>query len=217
MTGRTSAPIPSPGSDFAVVRAIRKGGRIRRKHRPEDETAIKTQRLAQFWRSEAIRLAQAAPGSDDHRAAICAADALGQLPRNSLRCLVSTLDEERDFALRCADLEILRAEHTLQARRIDRLRILDGARYPDSSAIKPLVEANNRAWNRIIATTIEMAETPVRNRRHLELKRHLIGRIWLGAAGAWYDRMRAGIAADIAWLDAQCAKPPRTRRSTVPG
>ena len=216
MKGHTSEA-PSLAADFPVVRAIRKGVRIRRKRRPEDETAIKTQRLAQFWRSEAMRLAQAAPGSDDHRAAVCAADALGQLPRNSLRCLVSTLDEERDFALRCADLEILRAEHALLARRIDRLRILDGDEYPDSSAIKPLVDENNRAWNRIITATIEMAETPVRNRRHLELKRHLIGRIWLGAEGAWYDRMRAGIAADIAWLDERCPKTSRTRRSAAPG
>jgi hypothetical protein len=138
--------------------------------------------------------------------------ALERLPRNSLRCLVSTLDEGRDFALRCADLEILRAEHALQARKIGRLRILEDGQETGSQMLEPLVDEIGRAWERIFAQTIEMAETPVRNCRHLELKRRLVGKIWLGASGERYDRMRAGIAADEAWLAERRPRRSRARR-----
>jgi hypothetical protein len=113
--------------------------------------------------------------------------------------------------LRCADLEILRAEHALQARKIGRLRILQGGQETGSQMLKPLVEEIGRAWERIFTQTIEMAETPVRNRRHLELKRRLVGKIWLGASGERYDRMRAGIADDEAWLAEHRSRPPRRR------
>ena len=217
MNGRPEQQVTAAVGEYPVVRPIRKGVRIRRTPRPEDATTIRMQQLAQHWRSEAERLGQAAPGSDDHRAAICVAFALAQLPRNSLKCLISTLDEERDFALRCAELEILRAEHALAARQIDRLRVLENQHWWDSPTLKPRVEANNLKWDLIMSTTVAMAETPVRNRRHLELKRRLIGKIWLGAEGPRYDRMRAGVAADVAWLDRHRPASPRSGRRAAAG
>lgn len=208
------SPLHAASTDaaIAVIRGIRKGIRIRRKQRAEDATTIRMQQLAQVWRHEATRLERIAPGSEEHRAAVNAAKALEQLPRHSLRCLTSTLDEERDFALRCADLKLLRAEHALKTCRIDRHRILEGGNGQDPTTLKPLTEETSRLRSRILAQTVEMAETPVRNRRHLELKRRLIGRIWLGASGEPFDRMRAAIADDEAWLKAHRSRPARARQ-----
>lgn len=217
MTGAPDHRSATPTDGYPVVRPIRKGIRIRKKPRPEDATTIRMQQLARHWRNEAERFDRVAPGSDDHRVAVRAAFALAQLPRNGLRCLISTLDEERDFELRCAELEIMRAEHALAAAQVDRLHILENQHWWDSPTLKPLVEGNNRKWELVTTTTIAMAETPVRNRRQLELKRRLIGRVWLGAEGERYDRMRAGVAADAQWLGTNRPVSTRSGRRAATG
>jgi hypothetical protein len=107
------------------VRAIRPGLKIAKKPTDEDELTAYHARVAKAFiadlgkdggLTDAQRIATA-----DHIAA--------QLPRANLRCIVSTLDERRDFDLRCVEVEIAHTEHLLEARRIDRLGILEGDPY----------------------------------------------------------------------------------------
>ncbi|HEX8443032.1 MAG TPA: hypothetical protein VF631_05230 [Allosphingosinicella sp.] len=182
------------------------------KHNPaRDDLAILFARLAADCKVKAEELAHTEDGSARHQAALALAGIDRKLPRNNLRLLLSTLDEERDFLLRCSELEVLKAEHALESKRIGRLSILEGgSAWWDSPTIKPLVHDNNDKWELYRARLLELAHTPARTRQHLDRKRSLIGKGWLNAAGPWYDQLRAGVTADEAWLAANV--PTRQRR-----
>lgn len=195
---------------FPIVRPIRKGVRIAKKPTDADEATALTARIAASYARKAEALAQTDPGSKEHRFALGMVGIDQKLPRNNLRCILSTLDEERDFDLRCAELEVLRAEHALESRRIDCLRVWEAVPWYESPTLKPLVDANNRLWEVYRARVSEMAETPARTYAQLERKRRLIGKCWLSGTGDWHGRLRSAVDEDEAWLAEH--RPKRRRR-----
>jgi len=207
------APKPKETAAFPVVRHIRGWRRIPKKNRPEDEQTIIIARLARSYSDKAWALAQTEPNSDSHRMALHMAGIAEELPRNNLRCISSTLDEERDFDLRCAEVALLRAEHDLGNCRVDRLAVIENVPWWESATLKPLVEENNQRWDVYRARILELANTPARSHAHLNRKRCLIGHVWLKAEGEWYDQVRAGLAADESWLAEH--RPKRSRRAAV--
>lgn len=135
-------------------------------------------------------------GGGDGRTAQAVGLALqAKIPAGKLRCIHGTLDEQRDFDLRCAEVAIIKAEHDLQAARIARTRILDG-----EEAARTLYDENLLRWFTYRDRLLEMAQTPARSAVRLSRKKELIGKFWLRCEGEWYDQLRAGVAADEAWL-----------------
>ena len=197
---------------FPKVTKIRRWGRMRRAYHPNDQDTIMFARLARSWAEKAHALAQTEPDSEAHRLALHMVGIDHKLPRNNLRCIVSTLDEEKDFDLRCAELKIFRAEYELECWRIGRLRVLETAPWWESPTLKPLVNANNHQWSRYQDRVLDLAETPARTYHQLGRKRDIIGKTWLQAKGAWYDRLRSAVAADEAWLAEHRPKRRRAAR-----
>ena len=199
-------PMP-PASAPSVVRPLRKGGRIPKKPRPEDLETADFARMANAFADKAYALAQIEPGGTEHRLMLHMAGIDRKIPRNNLRCIVSTLDAERDFDLRCAEVALLRAEHEVEERRRDQQRILG-----DPGDLEE--ESRDRAefwkrWNAYRARVLELAGTPAHTWPQLERKRRIIGTCWLKASGDWYDQLRVGVAADEAWL---AENRPKRRR-----
>lgn len=56
--------------------------------------------------------------------------------------------------------------------------------------------ARDGALDRYMQATLDLAVTPATSRQQAETKRLAIGRVWLKAEGAFYDALRAGVAAD---------------------
>jgi hypothetical protein len=185
-----------------TVTPIRPKVKVPKTNRAEDEAAIYFAKFALSFEEKAYSLAQSEPNSEAHRAMLHMAGIREKLPSQNLRLMRSTLDERRDFDLRCAELEVAKAEHDLESKRIRVLDVLEpGVAWWDSPTRKPLVVANNLQWNAYRARLLEMAETRARTRYQLDRKLGLIGKVWLKAEGDFYQRMRDAVAADQAWLD----------------
>lgn len=193
----------------AAVVPIRPRVKLRKENRPEDVQTIMIAGLARSYAKSAYEAAQTVPDSKEHRHLLHMAGIDGKLPRANLVCIVSTLDERRDFDLRCVELEIAKIEHELATRRIDRLAIIEGVGWWESHALEPLVHENNERWERYRAVVLAFAGTPARTKQHLERKIRLIGGVWLKAEGEWYQRLRQGVAVDEAWLSENAPKPKK--------
>lgn len=195
---------------LSVVRAIRPNCRVARKNHQRDEHAIRIASLAKAWRTKAQAAAHD-PAGEDYRLAAHMAGIDHKLPRNNLRCIRSTLDERRDFDLRCAEVELAQARRVVAQQEARRERVIEGVAWWDSPAQSALVKESDRLFDRYRETLMFMAETPARTWPHLENKTRLIGKCWLTTDGDWYDRLRAAIDADRAWLNANCPKKGRVR------
>ena len=90
-------------------------------------------------------------------------------------------------------------------------RLLAGDAWWGSDTQNRMLSKGHKHWERYRDGIQVLAATPARTERHLKQKRELIGRLWLGAEGEWYDQLRAGIAADVEWLR-ENAEPVRRRR-----
>lgn len=205
-------PTAEAAATSDAVVPIRASVAIPARNRPEDGETVTFARLSASCAEQADRLAETEPDSEAHRLALHMVGIDRKLPRNNLRCVVSTLDEQRDFDLRVAEAEIAKAEHALGRAHINRISVLEGdANWWDSPTQRPLVEENNRRWDHYRVAVMIVADTPARTVHQLERKRRLIGNIWLKAEGEWYDRLRAGVARDEAWLAVNA--PAKKRRA----
>lgn len=185
---------PAIRDGHGVISPIRKHWRIPKMPRKEDEHTAMIARMAASYADKAYSEAQADPNGEKHRLMLHMAGIDGKLPKNNLRCIVSTLDEERDFDLRCAEVEVHRAQRELEDKREEMHRVLDPHAERDHTGFWA-------RWGAFRDRVIELAETPARTYAQLERKRRIIGKTWLTATGMeWYDRLRAGCAADEAWL-----------------
>lgn len=196
-------------SALASVVPIRQRVKVRKENRPEDMVTIMLAGLANSYATTALKLAQSDPDSKEHRQALHMAGIERKLPRANLVCIVSTLDEQRDFDLRCVELEIAKAEHDLASLRIARTSIIQGESWFDSDTLKPLVRENNERWSAYRYKILTFAGTPARTKLHVERKRRLIGKLWLNGQGDWSDQLRRGVAADEAWLAEHGPKPKK--------
>lgn len=190
------------GSTFptlAKVTPIRPGIKIPKRNSDADQPTIAYVKLAGIYDEKA---AAADPGSEEHRLAQHMATIRRKVPSCNLRLILSTLDERRDFDLRCAEVEVAKAEHALEAKKIGVIDELSPELpWWECPIRKPLVDANNLRWDAYRTRLLEMAETPARTRRQLDRKISLIGKQWLQCEGEFYQRMRDAVAADQAWLD----------------
>lgn len=194
----------------SVVRPIRPDGRIARKNPKGDDHAIMTAKLAAAWRAKAEAAAHD-PTSEDYRLAAHMMGIDRNLPRNKLRCIVSTLDERRDFDLRVVEVELASARRELAKQEHNRVRVLEGVAWWDSPVQSAMVKECERLFDLYRVAVLAMAETPARTWPQLERKVRLVGKCWLSAEGDWYDRLRTGVEADKDWLAANCPKKGRAR------
>lgn len=151
------------------------------------------------------------PDSENHLLAIAMTRIAVASPRNNLRCQVSTLDEAKNFDLLCIEVETVRAVHEVESLRIRRQALLEGDPWWHSQTQKPMVNNGNRRWHEYRELVQTLANRPARSTAQAERKRRIIGRVWLCAEGEWCDRLRAGVAADNAWLADNF--PKRTRKN----
>jgi hypothetical protein len=165
------------------------------------------------FRKQAVELAMSDPESEEHSFALAMTHIAVALPRNNLRCFVSTLDEAKDFDLLCIEVETVRAIHAVESLRIRRQALLEGKPWWHSDTQKPMVNEANRCWDEYRKLVQTLAHRPARTGAQAERKRRIIGRAWLRAEGAWYDRLRAGVAADETWLAEHF--PKRARKKTA--
>ena len=191
------------------VTPIRPKVKIAKANPERDLDCISMSRIARSMEAKSFALAQSEPDSESHRTAL-SLSVVGakHLPRNNLRVIVSTLDLERDFELRCTEVKLARAEQMAAGARCDRLRVLHGSR---SDPVKVARAEYNQTFERYREQSLDLARSPARTRRHLEQKKALLGKVWLTAEGPWYDRLRAGVVADEAWLAANAST--RRRRA----
>jgi len=175
---------------------IRKGFRIR----PDAIAQAKVASGAQLIRRAYDGLNQAQDEQTARQLAGLARAAERLLPRNNLRCIVSTLDEQQDFILRAVEVEVARSHYNHQIARSMRSRVIGGEDVDTEPAFQ--------AWRQAV---MDLARQPARTREHLRRKKEIIGRIWLNAEGDWYDQLRACVAADEDWLEAN--RPSRKRRA----
>lgn len=164
---------------------IRRRGKVPKANRPEDSDTITRRRML----DRAIALA------DTEKAQIVIAAVWGGLPANNLRCLAGTLDLHLDLKLRLAEVRAARARAEVMSAEIDRVRTLHG-----DDAADAMFGVYHRLWDHYRQAMADMARSPARTKHELERKRSTIGKTWLGCEGEWYDQLRAGIAADEAWL-----------------
>lgn len=195
---------------FPVVRSIRPHGRIPRKNHQRDEGAILIAKMVQSFREKAEAAAND-PTSAEYRVSIGMTAVASKLPVKNLRCICSTLDERKDFDLRCVEVEIAQARHQLASREADRVGVIEGEAWWQSATQSPMVNESNRLFDIYRDAVMQMAETPARTWIQFERKARLIGKCWLSAKGDWYDRLRTAIEADRAWLEANCPKKRRAR------
>lgn len=199
----------------AKVTPIRPRIKIPKRNSDTDEPTIAYAKLAAIYDGKA---AAAEPGSEEHRFAQHMANIRRKVPSCNLRLIHSTLDERRDFDLRCAEVEVAKAEHALEAKKIGVIDELSPELpWWECPIRKPLVDANNVRWDAYRARLLEMAETPARTRRQLDRKISLIGKQWLQCEGEFYQRMRDAVAADQAWLDENEPKRRRAARTMQAG
>lgn len=193
------------------VVAIRKGFRVRKSNRHEDEPVIAQRaRILEYVASlSGSQMEGTAAGSDASHARAAVEEALR--PTKDLRCIHSTLDERNDFLLRCAEVKLLKAERDVHDAKHEQQRLLAGDAWWGSDTQNRMLSKGHKHWERYRDGIQVLAATPARTQRHLKQKRELIGRLWLGAEGEWYDQLRAGIAADVEWLR-ENVEPVRRRR-----
>lgn len=175
----------------ATVTPIRPGVRPRKANKPDDAETISLRRV--------IAASEALAFEEQDADGLAMAWAMERwLPCNRLRLLAGTLDQHRDFKLRVVEADIARAEREAFHARIMRTRLLCGR-----EAAEAMYPENHRCFERYHQAVMDMANTPATTRREVETKRAAIGGVWMKAEGAWYDRLRAGVAADEARLAAK--------------
>lgn len=194
-------PKPEGAKAPSSVVPIRRGRKVARENRPEDQDTIHFQRLRQKMDEKGAEETQ-----DSRTAHALAAALASRIPAFNLRCIAGTLDEKQDFEVRCAEVEIAKAEADLAHAQALRLKALD----PDADHEADFYKSNI-LWQRYRDRLLELARTPVRSEGHLGRKKALIGRFWLRCEGDWYDGLRAGVAADEAWLAEYMPKKKRER------
>lgn len=212
-----AAPLPKPqrvtnrpkAQASAVVVPIRPGQRSARKPREADEKVAMIHRLSKTYREIAAELAHE-PANKDYLFALHMAGMSEDLPINNLRCILSTLDEQRDFELRCAEFELAHARHSLGRAGAERVHILEGEPWWLSPTQKAMVAENNILFEEYRRATMDMAFSPARTWPHYARKVRMIGRCWLTAEGDWYDRIRTAVEVDRVWLE---ANRPKKRRA----
>lgn len=193
------------------VTAIRKGVRVRKRNRPEDGAvvALRGRMLNSLAAVETSIGVGATRDGTMSQVELALAEAL--LPTRNLRCIHSTLDERKDFQLRCAEAQLRKAEHALFAAKKELQRLVAGDAWWGSETYSYALSEIHKLWNKYRDSIQIVAATPARTEPQLKQKRELIGRLWLSAEGEWYDKLRAGVAADVEWLR-ENDKPERRRR-----
>lgn len=178
------------------VTPIRNGVRIRKENHANDERAIYFERLARRFEEKA---AASEPDSEEHRLSLHMTAIRQKTPRYNLRCIHSTLDEKRDFQLRLAEAVEAHATARLSSAQAQTQAALHGWSH-SGPEWRAHVERYQDLWDRYRAAIMLLAHAPARTRAQLSQKLHTIGKAWLTATGEWYDELRAGVAADEAWL-----------------
>ena len=107
----------------------------------------------------------------------------------------------------------MRAVHKIESLRVQRQTLLEGDAWWHSRTQRPIVKDANRRWDGYRELVQILARRPARSASQAERKRRFIGRVWLSAEGEWYDQLRAGVAADDAWLAKNFPKRTRKKRA----
>lgn len=200
-------PQQAGASAPSAVVPIRRNVRIKWREIPDQlPLAARSKWMRSLWE----KLAAEQDEKERHALACLIVVAERDVPRFHLRCIHGTLDEQRDFDLRCSEVEIIKAEHELMSARLDRLRVLEGWESK-SEEHEDLWNKAQRQWHLYRDRLHELARTPARTIVQLDRKKRIIGKFWLTCEGEWYDDLRAGVAADEAWLAENA--PKRRRRA----
>jgi len=193
-TGGASAP--------SNIVPIRPGIRIRRRPHQDD---IQTSILANCYR-KALAEAQSLAGQPEQawQAAIKAAQLKSAVPALNLRCINGTRDIRGDYALRLAEMEEARAKADSHSATMNVWAAREAGeqgrpclfvQWPDE-----MVGHQHRLRSIHRQATLDFARSPSPTSKAHAEKRKLIGRIWLGAEGSFYDQLRAAMAEDEARL-----------------
>lgn len=136
-----------------------------------------------------------------------AATALPALSATIIAFPVTRTPAQR-FRIMCAHVQLLRAEYEAECARFALYRAQRPAAPPwwDDPRISADVDANNDRFALYRASVLTLAETRAPTADLAHTKRGIIGKVWLRAEGCFYDRLRAGVAADGPWL-------PKRRRA----
>jgi len=173
-----------------TVTPIKAGIAHRKSNRPDDAETINLRRLIAPTKAKAFE--------EESAKELALSWAMEwRLPCNSLRLIAGTLDQRRDFRLRVIEADIARAEREAFDAKVRRTRLL----YGDEAA-REMYPETHRLFDRYRQAVVDLANTPTTTKRDIETKRRGIGGVWLKAEGAWYDQLRAAVAADEAHLAA---------------
>ena len=95
------------------------------------------------------------------------------------------------FALAVAQMQAARASYELAMAlaSVDQLHGID-------AAVGSPRERIDAAHCAMLLAAMRLAKTPSPRKPDILTKRRVIGRIWLGAKGEFYEQLRAGVAAD---------------------